>query len=304
MALVLVFALACSHAAAPVPAAPVPPAAPVTPAPVTGPAPQDVFPAPARLVAVGDLHGDVPSAIGALQLAKVVDASGHWVGGDTWLVQTGDVLDRGRDARTMIDFLARIEAEAAAAGGRALLLDGNHEVMNLQGDWRYVADLADFPGATDAERDAARRAWATTGAGGAWVKSHLMTVQVGDTVFVHGGIDANWASRGISGLNQLFREALAAPVQPKAAVLGSDGPLWNRGYLLEDEPVACAELGRALKALGARRMVVGHTTQDSGRIATRCDGALYGIDTGISAYYGVHPSALVIEGERVTRLPE
>lgn len=267
------------------------------------PAPQDIFPAPARIVAVGDLHGDVPSAIGALELAKVVDAEGHWIGGTTWLVQTGDVLDRGPGGPTMIAWLQQLEKETAAAGGRAIFLDGNHEVMNVQGDWRYIADRAEFTGTTDAEREAARRAWLAEGAGGTWIRSHGMTVQVGDTVFVHGGIDSNWASHGLSGLNTLFREALAQPPESKPAVLGPDGPVWNRAYLLADPPVACAELARALATLHATRMVVGHTTQDSGQIAARCDGALYGIDTGISQSYGVHPSALVLEGSKVTALP-
>lgn len=271
---------------------------PTAPAPA---APQDVFPAPARVVAVGDLHGDVASAIGALELAKVVDATGHWTGGGTWLVQTGDVLDRGKDGPTMIRFLAQLEQEAAAAGGRALILDGNHEVMNLQGDWRYVADLAEFGAAPDPQ--AARRTWMAEGAGGAWVRGHGMVVQVGETVFVHAGIDSHWASYGVSGLNTLFRAALAAPPDPKSGVTGPDGPVWNRAYLLEDPPAICPELKRALAELHATRMVVGHTTQETGRIAERCEGTFYGIDTGISAYYGVHPSALVIEGSAVTLLP-
>ena len=315
----LILLLACSPqpsrvaAAAPVaPLNPVAAAAPVAPAAPVAAA--DVFPAPARLVAVGDLHGDVPGAIGALQLAGVVDAAGHWSGGTTWLVQTGDVLDRGSGGPSMLKWLGQIESEAEAAGGRALLLNGNHEAMNVAGDWRYVADTAEFPGDTEAARQSARHAYfGADGAGGKWVRAHRMTVQVGGTVFVHGGIDSNWASHGISRLNAMFRDAVststgsaaANAVQP--AVLGPDGPIWNRAYLLADPPVACEELKRALALLHADRMVVGHTTQDSGIIATRCEGRLYGIDTGISAYYGTHPAALVIEsgpsGEAVTVLP-
>ena len=323
----LILLLACSPRPALVPASeslvpaavPLAPAAPVVApeAPVVAPIPsvaQDVFPAPARLVAVGDLHGDVPSAIRALQLAGMVDAAGHWTGGASWLVQTGDVLDRGPSGPAMLKWLRQLEAEAEAAGGRALLLNGNHEAMNVAGDWRYVADTAEFPGDTEAARESARRAYfSADGDGGKWVRAHRITVQVGGTVFVHGGIDSNWASHGISGLNSLFREAIATStgsaaanaVQP--AVLGPDGPIWNRAYLLADPPVACEELKRALALLHADRMVVGHTTQDSGTIATRCEGHLYGIDTGISAYYGTHPAALLIEsgpkGEAVTVLP-
>jgi hypothetical protein len=313
----LILLLACSPRPGLVPASEsLAPAAPAS-APASKPvaaASEDVFPAPARLVAVGDLHGDVPGAIGALRLAGMVDAAGHWTGGASWLVQTGDVLDRGPSGPSMLKWLGQLEAEAAAAGGRALLLNGNHEAMNVVGDWRYVADTAEFPGDTEAARESARHAYfSADGAGGTWVRTHRIAVQVGGTVFVHGGIDSSWASHGISGLNSLFREAIAsstgsAPASPtQPPVLGPDGPIWNRAYLLADPPVACAELTRALALLHADRMVVGHTTQDSGTIASRCEGHLYGIDTGISAYYGTHPAALVIEsgpnGEAVTVLP-
>ena len=53
----------------------------------------------------------------------------------------------------------------------------------------------------------------------------------------------------------------------------------------------------ALTALGARRMVIGHTTQESGQIAVRCGGALLGIDTGISAHYGGHHAAVELTGD-------
>ena len=89
---------------------------------------------------------------------------------------------------------------------------------------------------------------------------------------------------------------------PRAAVLGTDGPLWNRSLVLEEESVACPQLAQALAALGASRMVVGHTTQESGQIGARCGGALYAIDTGISDHYGRHLSALRLAQGRVTPL--
>ena len=40
-----------------------------------------------RLVAVGDLHGDMAQALRVLQLGGLVDASGNWSTGKTTLVQ-------------------------------------------------------------------------------------------------------------------------------------------------------------------------------------------------------------------------
>jgi hypothetical protein len=279
-------ALATSAPAAPAPASAVP----------TAPPPAS-FPAPARLVAVGDLHGDRDAAVAVLHMAGLVDGNGAWSGGTDWLVQTGDIVDRGPDSRGVIALLRDLGPQAEAAGGRVLPLLGNHEVMNLKGDWRYVsdADLAEYGG------EAARKAaFAPDGADGAWILGRDAVAKVGDTVFLHGGIDAHWAKLGVRGLNATVHAALvgAGPLD----VLGSDGPLWNRTYLLGDPVAVCAELGQALVSLGATRMVVGHTTQDSGRIAERCGGQLWGIDTGISAHYGTHLAALEIRGAKVTPL--
>lgn len=281
-------------------AAPGPASAPAEPAsaPAARPAPPpDGYPAPERLVAVGDLHGDPAAALAVLALAGLVDERGAWIGGKAWLVQTGDTTDRGPDSRGVLALLRRLMAEAEAAGGRVLPLLGNHETMNLTGDWRYVSpeDLAGYGG------EAARKAaFAPTGEDGRWLLERDAVARVGDTVFAHGGVDANWAKLGVRGLNASVRAALLGQGPPD--VLGPDGPLWNRAYLLADPVAACAELTRALTELGATRMVVGHTTQKTGRIAERCGGQLYGVDTGISAHYGSHLAALEIRGDVVTQL--
>jgi hypothetical protein len=250
---------------------------------------------PARIVAVGDLHADVPAALEAFRLAGVVDAEGRWSGGETWLVQTGDVTDRGPDSRGVLTLLRRLRTEAEAVGGRVVPLLGNHEAMNVQGDWRYVSpeDLAGYGGA-----EARRTAFSADGTDGAYLRTLDAVGLVGDTVFAHGGVSAVFAAHGIDALNRAARAALDGP--DPLGVLGPDGPLWNRAYLLADPTVACAELSDALARLGARRMVVGHTTQRDGRIASRCEGRLHAIDTGISAHYGGHLSALEIRGDVVT----
>ncbi len=267
-------------------------AAPAQAAVATTPTPPpEGHPAPARLVAVGDLHGDPEAALAVFRLAGLVNEAGAWSGGAAWLVQTGDITDRGPDSKGVIALLRRLSDEASAAGGRVVPLLGNHEVMNLTGDWRYVSpeDLAGYGG------EAARKAaYTPTGEDGRWLVERDAVARVGDTVFAHGGVDARWARVGVRGLNASVRAAVLG--QGPKDVLGPDGPLWNRAYLLADPVVACEELGRALTELGAARMVVGHTTQDSGRIAERCGGQLWGIDTGISAHYGRNLAALEIRG--------
>jgi hypothetical protein len=47
-----------------------------------------------RIVAVGDLHGDLPNARKVLQMTNVVDENGDWTGNVDYFVQTGDIIDR------------------------------------------------------------------------------------------------------------------------------------------------------------------------------------------------------------------
>ena len=91
-----------------------------------------------RVVAVGDVHGAYDSLVTVLRFAGIVDAKDKWVGGKAHLVQTGDLLDRGKDTRKVLDLMMRLEGEARKAGGRVHALLGNHEVMNMLGDLRYL----------------------------------------------------------------------------------------------------------------------------------------------------------------------
>ncbi len=115
--------------------------------------------AAARVVAVGDVHGDADSLSRILTSVNLTDASGAWAGGEAVLVQTGDLLDRGTDDRRVLEYLMRLEGEARRAGGRVEVLLGNHEVMNLLGDLRYVnpAVYESFADARSEKRR--RRAW-------------------------------------------------------------------------------------------------------------------------------------------------
>ena len=92
-----------------------------------------------RVVAVGDVHGAYDRFVAILQTAGILDTSGKWAGGRAHLVQVGDVLDRGLEGPKALDLLMRLEAQAQKAGGRVHALLGNHEVMNMLGDLRYVS---------------------------------------------------------------------------------------------------------------------------------------------------------------------
>ena len=91
------------------------------------------------IVAVGDVHGAYDQFVGILRAAGLIDQQNRWSGGRTVFVQTGDVPHRGDGTRKAFDLLRQLERDAPKAGGRVHALLGNHEVMSMIGDWRYVS---------------------------------------------------------------------------------------------------------------------------------------------------------------------
>ncbi len=109
---------------------------------------------PQTVVAIGDVHGDFDDFVAILQRTGLIDKQIHWAGGEATLVQVGDLLDRGPKPRDVMDLMMRLEKEATKSGGRVVSLIGNHEMMNLMGDLRYVTaeNYASF-----ADRDSEKR---------------------------------------------------------------------------------------------------------------------------------------------------
>ena len=52
------------------------------------------YPFTRHIVAVGDLHGDLPNARRVLEFSGVTDEFGDWSGEVDFFVQTGDIIDR------------------------------------------------------------------------------------------------------------------------------------------------------------------------------------------------------------------
>ncbi len=271
----------------------------------------DTFTGVERVVAVGDVHGDVDALKEVLRLAKLIDEQGRWIGGKTHLVQTGDIPDRGERTREAFELLMRLEGEALAAGGRVHALLGNHEVMNMLGDLRYVApgEMASFadqspePDAPGTPRglNGHRAAYGPQGRYGQWLRAHPAVVRINDTLFVHGGVAPEVPGKTLAELNRWVRQDLF-PGNPPGGAKDPQGPLWFRGYALGQEEEAARALETVLQRLGAKRMVMGHTTDRDGKIRTRLGGKAVFIDTGLSTGYGRHLAALELRGGRVTAL--
>ncbi len=84
-----------------------------------------------------------------------------------------------------------------------------------------------------------------------------------------------------------------------------DGPLWYRGNVACNRLVEEERLQAALDAIGATRVVIGHTPTQGRVILERFDGDIIQVDTGmLSERYGGSGNALVIEGDQLTVVNE
>jgi hypothetical protein len=265
-----------------------------------------------RIVAIGDLHGDINATRQALRLARAIDDADHWIGGSLIVVQTGDQLDRGDEEQAILELLDRLQAEAAAAGGALHILNGNHELMNARPDLRYVTEggFADFEDAvTIAEEDSlllahepqhrARVAAFRPGGPFALMLAERPTVLVVDgNVFVHGGVLPMHLDYGLDRLNDEVRDWLLGNGEPPAFIHTSESPTWARDYSDEADDEDCLQLNEVLGRLGAKRMIVGHTIQEDG-ITSWCGERVWCIDTGMAEHYGGTVEVLEIEGDCV-----
>jgi len=177
-----------------------------------------------RIVSFGDVHGDLAALTNLLRTAKVLDNQFNWCGGETLLVQVGDVLDRGDHELACFYLLCRLSKQAQEAGGGIILLHGNHEAMNAVGLFNY----ADAEGNVEFEEIIGRGVdkyfqnqrwriqfagnqpsrWAACEPGGLLAQPLLsklkVAVVVGRSVFVHAGLTAEHLKDfgGIVGMNK------------------------------------------------------------------------------------------------------
>jgi hypothetical protein len=256
-------------------------------------------PQPARIVAIGDVHGALEQFTGILQTAGLVDAARRWTGGTAVLVQTGDVFDRGAGVRGALDLLMQLEEEARRAGGRVEALLGNHEIMNLIGDLRDVAPAAFAAFADHRSADRQKRAyedfvkvakrrpgtagavptrddWNRThppgfveyvdalgrrGKYGRWLRSHQVAVALEGTVFMHAGVNPEVTTGTLEDINRTALRDLQMNDDARAALVRAQ-LLTDYATLDEALEAASIEIVRIAEAIKKQSDVGEHVTRE------------------------------------------
>ncbi len=221
---------------------------------------------PEKTLVVSDFHGRLDAFAAVLKGNGVVDRELNWSYGTNSLVVLGDMLDRGRDDNGIAWLMYKLEKQAEDAGGRVGFTPGNHEDMVLKNDLRYVHEdhltFAERAGIPYAELYGA-----DTELGG-WIRDKHLVLTLGDNVFVHGGLSTEMTGGGytISEINERGRRWVGYPNKERNAMdprneplFGTNGALWYRGEVTEDDPISSEDLNRVLEYYNAGRIVVGHS---------------------------------------------
>lgn len=267
--------------------------------------PQDNYSAVKRIIVIGDIHGDIKALLHSLQLANVINQSHQWIGGDTHVVQVGDLLDRGgrginisdeKSERKILKLLFKLQKQARKTGGAVHLLLGNHELMNVMGDFRYVTPL----GLTDFDGDRKN----VFRPGGKFAKKMACNMnsvlRIGGWIFSHAGILPQHTKYNFTEINRKVREFLLGNSEEPESTLMS--LFWHRDYSTYSD---CNSLNLALNNLDAQHMVVGHSVQN--KINGQCNGKLWKVDVGMSSAFGTARPVQILEilndGAQVNFLP-
>ncbi|HLO65797.1 MAG TPA: metallophosphoesterase [Holophaga sp.] len=239
--------------------------------PVPPPPARAVFPAVASLAAISDIHGRRDAMAALLKAQGIIDAKGAWAFGKGHLVVAGDLVDYGSQVTETVWMVRSLAAQAEAQGGAVHVLLGNHEVMDMRGDLRYLhPKYRALPLTTPFLMGPGTEL-------GRWLRSLPAMIRIGDVLFTHGGPSAAFAQEhpGVDHVNALLRAELDGP---RGAVTGGGGPQWYRGLVpgFSRKDATPAEVDQVLAGYGAARVVVGHTTLE--RVTAFFGGRVHVID--------------------------
>jgi len=273
----------------------------------TNPAvPPSIYDKPSKILVIGDIHGEYERMVEMLINGGVIDNDLNWTWGDGHLVFIGDILDRGDGVMEALWLIYKLERQAEIQNGKVHFLLGNHEVMVLKNDIRYISKK--YYGLTTNLGITYQGLFSENTVIGKWLRTKNVVERIGNTLFVHAGISPVLHSLGYSldEINEGFRNFLNTEPEEynnlDRFLSGRFGPVWYRGYLMASGGLGKIEqeaLEDILETYSSDQVVVGHTEVDL--IEPVLNNRVYPVNIPL-ADKSVIGQALLIEGESFYRV--
>ncbi len=256
-----------------------------------------------KMLVVSDIEGNFAAFRQLLTGNGVIDENFNWTFGEGHLVLVGDFVDRGTMVMEVLWLIYSLEEKAKAAGGYVHYILGNHEIMNMSGDLRYVQPR--YP-----EHAALMKMNYTQLLGpdteiGRWLSTKNVVERVGKVLFMHAGISGyvNDLRLSLKDLNNLvrphYRDTIFEYKDVRKEILLSDlGPFWYRGYYARTARATTKQIDSTLNLYGVRHISTGHTII-ADQIMSLYGGRLFNTDVH---HAGGHSEALLLENGNFYRV--
>jgi Calcineurin-like phosphoesterase len=250
-----------------------------------------------RIIAFSDIEGEFEAFRGLLIANEVMNEKYQWIFGRGQLVICGDLFDRGNDVAAELWLLYKLEGEAKDSGGYVHTILGNHDIMNLSGDLRYVQPKY-FARAKRMGTEYPELYNSKTELGG-WLRSKNLIEKISNNLYLHAGISPEilalqWPLYKISSDCREYYDQSAHPEKfPGRDVwkfFDDTSPFWYRGYFL-DPRASQGLIDSTLSFYQVRKIIVGHDIIDS--VSSFYQGKVIGID--VNEHEG-NSQGLLIEG--------
>ncbi|MBW7856541.1 MAG: metallophosphoesterase [Ignavibacteriaceae bacterium] len=221
------------------------------------------FPMPEKILAISDIEGNFRGLKMILQGNKIIDEKFNWIFGNNHLVLVGDFFDRGLNVTECLWLIYKLEYESMKVGGKVHFLLGNHELMNLKGQLKYLRNK--YKVNADSLNLDYSEWYSQNSELGRWLRTKNSIEKIGSILFVHAGINKNFPKEfSLQEINDSIRKCVDIEFdkdqQRSNVFIGSVSPLWYRGIAKQEETQY--DVDNTLLHFKADKMIIGHTIVD------------------------------------------
>jgi len=247
-----------------------------------------------RIIIIGDVHGDLKRFKSILIHASIINNNLEWIAEppNTIIIQLGDQIDSlNRNTNEnweilndfeMIYFTEHLNNIARVKGGYCISLIGNHELMNVIGDFSYVSPMSMI--------SSRKELFKPQGSISLILAKRPLIIRIRDLLFCHGKFELEHLkilkkyNKDIYYINYIWNNYLEnnkINIEDKEIldkiIIGSNGILWNRNSNIQ------TETEELFKELNISYMFLGHTALEK---ITIVDNQICYCDTGLSRAFG------------------